>query len=117
MERASPTQSASEQFRQIASPLHTVILLVAEGVMAARSTMHAEQMRNAVNLNRLHMYERTMLTEWLGFAFVLLGIWFAGSPFATVLGERWRSIGGVFPDIGLGVAFSIVSTIFLSMIG
>jgi CAAX protease family protein len=117
MESASPTQSESEQFRQIASPLHTVILLAAEGVMAVRTAMHAEQMRNAVDLNRVHMYERTMLTEWLGFAFVLLGIWFAGSPFATVLGERWRSFGDVFRDIGLGVTFSIVSTILLSMIG
>ena len=63
MERASPTQSESEQFRQIASPLHTVILLAAEVVMALRSATHAEQMRNVVDLNRIHMYERTMLTE------------------------------------------------------
>lgn len=117
MESASPTRSESEQFRQIASPLHTVILLAAEAVMALRSAMHAEQMRNVVDLNRIHMYERTMLTEWLGFAFVLLGIWFAGSPFATVLGERWRSVADIFRDIGLGVAFSILSTILLSMIG
>jgi membrane protease YdiL (CAAX protease family) len=117
MESASPTQSESQQFLQIASPLHTVILLAAEGVVGVRTAMHAEKMRNAIDLNRVHMYERTMLTEWLGFAFVLFGIWFAGSPFATVLGERWHSIRDVVRDIGLGVAFSIVSTLLLSMIG
>jgi uncharacterized protein len=117
MESASPTHSESAQFRQIASPLHTVILLAAEAVIALRSVIHAEQMRNAVDLNRIHMYERTMLTEWLGFTFVLLGIWFAGSPFSTVLGERWRSIGDVLRDIGIGVVFSIASTLLLSIIG
>jgi hypothetical protein len=60
------------------------------------------------------MYERTMVAEWLGFAFVLFGIWMAGSDFSTVLGERWRSVRDVFRDIGLGVAFSILSTMALS---
>ena len=63
MENVSPTLSESDPFRLIASPLHTVILIAAEGVMAVRTTMHVEQMRNAIDLNRVHMYERTMLTE------------------------------------------------------
>ena len=117
MESVSPTLSDSDRFRRIASPLHTVILLAAEGVMAVRTTMHVEQMRNAIDLNRIHMYERTMLAEWLGFAFVLFGIWLAGSPVATVLGQRWRSFPDVLRDIGLGVAFSVVSTLMLSMLG
>jgi membrane protease YdiL (CAAX protease family) len=79
--------------------------------------MHAEQMRTATDLNRVQIYERTMLIEWLGFAFVLFGVWLAGSGFATVVGERWRSVGAVLRDIGLGVAFSIVSTLVLSMLG
>ena len=84
--------------------------------MAVRTTMHADQMRNAIDLNRVHMYERTMLSEWLGFAFVLFGIWLAGSPVATVLGKRWNSFGDVLRDIGLGVAFSIISTLVLSVL-
>jgi len=110
----APTESAP--LRRIAHPLHTVVLLVGEGALVVRSAMHAEQMRSAVNLNRVHMYERTMLTEWLGFAFVLLGVWLAGSDFTTVLGERWRSARAVLRDIGLGVAFSIASTMVLSML-
>lgn len=116
MESASPTES-NPAFQSIAHPLHTVILLAAEGVMLVRAAMQAEHMRNAVDLNRVRMYERTMLTEWLGFAFVLFGVWFAGSSFATVVGERWRSLRNVLRDVGLGIAFSIVSTIVLSMLG
>ena len=117
METASPTQSNSECFHPIAHPLHTIILLAGEGVMVVRTAMHAEQMRTATDLNRVQIYERTMLIEWLGFAFVLFGVWLAGSGFATVVGERWRSVGAVLRDIGLGVAFSIVSTLVLSMLG
>lgn len=112
----SSTKADSSSVLRIAHPLHTVLLLAAEGVLVVRSAMHAEQMRSAVNLNRVHMYERTMLTEWLGFAFVILGVWLAGSDFATVLGERWHSARAVLRDIGLGVAFSIVSTMVLSML-
>jgi membrane protease YdiL (CAAX protease family) len=111
-----PARSNSESFRRIAHPLHTIILLAAEGVMAVRASMQAQQMRTAVDLNRVRMYERTMLTEWIGFAFVLFGVWLAGSGFATVLGERWRSVRDILRDVGLGVAFSIISTIVLSML-
>jgi len=85
--------------------------------MVVRTTMHAEQMHTVVDLNRARMYEVTMLREWLAFAFVLFGVWLAGSGFATVVGERWRSVRDVGHDIGLGVAFSIVSTIVISMLG
>lgn len=115
METASPTQSNSECFRRIAHPLHTIILLAGEGMLVVRAAMNAERMRSAVDLNRVQIYERTMLTEWLSFAFVLIGVWLAGSGFATVIGERWRSMRDVLRDLGLGVAFSIVSTIVLSM--
>jgi membrane protease YdiL (CAAX protease family) len=114
MENSSPGLLAADPFRKIASPVHTVILLAAEGVMAVRTAMHADQMRNAIDLNRVHMYERTMLTEWLGFAFVLFGLWLAGSPVATVLGQRWNSFRDVLRDVGLGVAFAIISTVVLS---
>ena len=114
MDAVPPTES-NPSFHRIAHPIHTIILLAAEAVMVVRAAMHAEQMRTAVDLNRVRMYERTMLTEWLGFAFVLFGLWLAGSSFATVVGERWRSVRSVGRDLGLGIAFSIVSTIVLSM--
>ena len=116
MDAVSPTES-KPTLQRIAHPLHTIILLAAEAVMVVRAAMRAEHLRTAVDLNRVRMYERTMLTEWLGFAFVLFGLWLAGSRFSTVVGDRWRSVRDVGRDLGLGVAFSIVSTMVLSMLG
>jgi uncharacterized protein len=109
-------QPRSGRYRRIANPLHTLVVLAAEGAIAFRGATSAEQMRIAVNPDRIRMYERTILTEWVVFAFVVLGVWLAGSPLATVVGERWRSLRDVLRDVGIGVAFSIVSTILLSVL-
>ena len=117
METAAVMQSSSDDFRRIASPLHTIILLAAEGVLVWRGVVRFQQMHSVGDVNRMQMYERTILQEWLAFAFVILGVWLAGSPLATVLGERWRSAGQVLRDIGIGVGFAILSTLPLSVIG
>jgi len=104
----------SDEYRAIASPWHTLALILGEAAIVFRAAAHAEHMRSATDLNRVQMYSRTMLSEWLGFAFVILGVWLAGSSFSTVLGERWRSARAFFRDFGIGVAFSVLSTIVLS---
>ena len=104
----------ADEFRAVASPWHTLTLVIAEAIIVFRAAAHAQQMRSAADLNRVQMYGRTMLVEWLGLAFVLLGVWLAGSPVSCVLGERWRSAKQFFRDVGIGVGFSILSTILLS---
>jgi uncharacterized protein len=111
----SEIQSKAEPLNRIASPVHTAVLLAALGLTVLRTAMHAQQMRTAINLDRVRMYERTLLTEWLELAFVLFGLWLAGSSFSTVLGARWRSFWEVLRDVGLGVAFAVASTVVLSM--
>jgi len=115
MEPSATPKANTDYLGRVASPLHTLILLAVQGGMVYRTAMRASQMRAAVDLNRVQMYSRTIITQWLMFAFVLLGVWLAGSPLFTVLGERWRSAGQVFRDIGIGVGFSIVSTVLLSV--
>ena len=117
METAAVMESGTREFQRIASPVHTFVLLAAEGVLVWRGAIRFQQLHSAADLNRLQMYERTILTQWLGFAFVIFGVWLAGSPLATVLGERWRSAGQVLRDIGIGVGFAILSTLPLSVIG
>jgi len=117
METTAVMQPTPDNFRRIASPAHTLILLAAEGVLVWRGAIRFQQLQSAADLNRVQMYERTILTQWLGFAFVILGVWLAGSPRAAVLGDRWRSAGEVLRDIGIGVGFAILSTLPLSVIG
>lgn len=81
--------------------------------MVARGLMHGNELRSA---SRIRIYERTMLREWLEFAFVLLGVWWVGSPLSAVLGERWRSIRDFVRDLGIGFGYSVVSAMVLSIL-
>jgi membrane protease YdiL (CAAX protease family) len=107
----------SDDFRRIAHPIHTVLVILVIGATALRTAMHADQTRATANLDRLRMYERTMLIEWITLAVVLLGVAFARVPLTTVLGERWHSLRSVARDLGIGIAYSFVSTMILSIFG
>jgi len=117
MGTATVAPSGSERFRGIASPLHTVLVLAASGAWALRGILNSEQMRTAVNPNRIRMYGRTMLFEWLMFGFVILGIRLHGTPLLAVLGERWRSVREVLRDIGIALVFLVVSILLESILG
>ena len=108
-------QPAPKQFLRIAAPLHTVLILCVEGFSAYRGKIRTDAIREAVNLNRVHMYERTILVEWLVLALVIAGVWLHGSPLSAVLGERWRSARQIFLDFGLGLAFLVCSIAILSI--
>jgi uncharacterized protein len=109
--------SQSERFRGVAAPLHTVLVLAASGAWALRGSLNSEQMRTAANPNRIGMYGRTMLFEWLMFGFVILGVRLHGTPLFAVLGERWRSVREVVRDIGIALVFLVVSIFLESLLG
>ena len=117
METSALAQSGQDLYSRVAAPLHTFVLLAVQGTLAVRGILRVDQARAAADLNRVAMYERTMLSEWLVFALMILGVWLHGSSVFTVLGERWRSALAVLRDIGIAAAFWIGSTAVLSMIG
>ncbi len=113
MATLAPSIPKPNPLRRVASPIHTVLLLAALSAIAVRSVLYGNEMRSA---GRIQIYERTMLFKWMGLAFVLLGVWWARTPMAVVLGERWGSAKDSIRDLGLRIAYSIVSTIFLSVL-
>jgi hypothetical protein len=117
METAVASPSAPRQYARIASPLHTIMVLVAQAGLALRTMMRVGQMGDAANVDRVQLYERTMLFQLLMFGLVLLGVWLNGSPLATVLGDRWRTIRDVFRDAGIGVAFLVVPIVLEAIFG
>jgi membrane protease YdiL (CAAX protease family) len=117
METAVTAPSASVYYTRIANPLHTILVLAAQGGLAFRAMVRVDQMRTAANVDRVQIYERTIFFQLLMFALVILGVWLSGSPLATVLGDRWRSIREVLRDAGIGLAFLIVSVMLGSIIG
>jgi uncharacterized protein len=117
MATAALGQPESDQYRRIAAPLHTVLVLAVQFVLAYVGKIHTDQARAAVNLDRIRIYERTILFEWLILALVIAGVWLNGSPLRVVLGDRWRSAGEVLRDIGIGLAFLLVCLVVMSMFG
>ena len=94
---------------RIASPVHTVIVLVVLAAWAVWGKFQSDQLRAMANPNRLVLYTSTFVFEWILFAVVILGVRKHGSPLSSVLGERWRSTRQILIDIGIAAAFWVCS--------
>jgi uncharacterized protein len=111
METSAIATPETPRHQRIAAPLHTLLLIAAQAALLMRS--HA---MSAVP-NRIALYERTMLVEWLLFGFAVLGVWRAGAPLATVLGKRWSSVRGFLKEIGIAILFLFASIMLTSIVG
>jgi uncharacterized protein len=104
-------------FNRVASPWHTVVVLGALGVLVFRGRLQADQMRAALNPDRIALYRHIILFEWLTLALVLVGVWLSGASLLTVMGDRWRSTRDFFRDAGIGLLFLIASIVVTSIVG
>ncbi len=110
------SQQPGESNQLIASPWHTLFVVVAAALYAYRSTMTAAGVRAGL-VNRPNLYLRTMLFEILFLAIVIFGVRLRGVSLETIFGRRWRSFGAVLRDLGLGIVLIVVSTIVVSTVG
>lgn len=101
--------SPADSGKPVASWVHTLILLAVLGTYAYFGKLRADHLRTAENVDRIRMYLRTMLFEWLLLGFVLVGLRLRKVPFAAVLGQRWRSAKAFAVDLGLGALFLFLS--------
>lgn len=108
---------APGRFTRVASPLHAMLVLLAAAAWAVRGILSVDQARAAAHPNHIAMYGRTMLFEWLLFGFVLLGVRLHGTSLLAVLGERWSSALQVLRDVGIALAFLVVSITLQSVLG
>jgi len=107
----------TERHERIAHPVHTIVFLAALAVWAYFSKIRADHLRDVGDVNRVFMYTRTMIFEWLTVGYVVLGVRSNGSSLATVFGERWRSIREVGRDLGIGVVFLVVPVAIGAVLG
>jgi len=117
METAATLESASDGYRRVASPMHTIAVVVILAVWAFLGSMRADRMRAEASPHRLRAYLLTLVFEWLLVAVVLVGVRRFGAPVADVLGRRWESVLHVLKDIGIAAAFWVVSTGLLFILG
>jgi membrane protease YdiL (CAAX protease family) len=114
--RESSLQSASERYRLIASPWHTLLMLAVGLLNAYGGIMRAAQARAELDLSRPHVYLRAMLFELAFLGLVVFGVWFHGTSLTTIFGQRWRSVSQMFRDLGLGLLLVFCSTLVVSVL-
>lgn len=107
----------SDSFRRVAAPWHTVFILALIAALAHWGKLRADQTRAVLNPDRVKIYERTILFEWLVLGVVLVGVWLNGSSLFAVLGDRWRSGRQFLRDGGIGLLFLIASIMVTSILG
>jgi uncharacterized protein len=101
----------------IASPWHTLMVLVLGALNAWRGSLMAANLRAGPAVNRPGMYLRTMVFELAFLALVVVGVRLAGSSLETVFGRRWRSSTETIRDLGMGVALWFAGLLVVSLIG
>jgi membrane protease YdiL (CAAX protease family) len=117
VQKVSNENTSRAEFQPIASPIHTLLILSLQGVLAYLGKIRADHLREAASINHVHLYVRTMVSEWLVLGLILVGVWLHHSPLTAVLGERWRSARQVLTDTGVAVVFLICSIAVLSIMG
>jgi membrane protease YdiL (CAAX protease family) len=110
-------QSPSDRYSQVASPLHTILVLAALGGWTFLAKILADQMRAAANPNRVRVYVVTILIEWFVFVLVVAGVRRSGASVLLVLGDHWHSARQVLRDIGVAAGFWVVAVGILWMLG
>jgi len=90
METSAVAQSASDRYPQVASPVHTILVLAVLGGWSFWHKISAEELSVAANPNRIRFYLETVVYEWLLFVLVVAGVKRSGASVLIVLGDHWR---------------------------
>ena len=101
----------------LASPWHTVFVLLVLGLYAYWGTIRAARAQAGLGPSRPTMYLRTIFFELVFLGIVLAGVKLRGASLRSVLGQRWKSAVQAFVDLGLGIGLLILSTVLASILG
>jgi membrane protease YdiL (CAAX protease family) len=115
IETAARAETSSAQ--PVASPWHTAVVLAVITVLVVRGWFQAEHLRMVAMPDRIRLYNRAILFEWLTLALVLAGVWLHGSSLFTVMGDRWRSVREFLRHVGIALVFLIATIALTSIVG
>ncbi|MGC2152864.1 MAG: CPBP family intramembrane glutamic endopeptidase [Terriglobales bacterium] len=110
-------ESASDRYCQVASPIHTILVLTVLGGWVFWHKISTDQLSVAANPNRVRFYLATLFFEWLLFVLVVAGVRRRGASALIVLGDHWQSVRQVLRDIGIAVGFWVVAATLLWIFG
>jgi len=101
----------------LASPTHTVVLLLILSGVAVLTYFSMDRMRMAEHPHRVRLYVATIVWEWLLMAYVLLGVRRHHTSIQEVTGARWRTAKEFSRDLGTALAFWIGALFILALVG
>jgi len=108
-------ESPSRSLETIASPVHTVILVL---VLTVISVIGYVSMRGAAPVrfsSHLRFYLPTIAWEWLVFAYIYWGVRRHGKAFRDIAGERWKNGIEILRDIAIAFGAWIVAIVVLGV--
>ncbi len=117
MSTESSQHSAAATKRLVASPWHTLMVIAFGALNAYRGILGAAAARAGTGQGRTQMYLRTIAIEILFLGIVVVGIRLWGTPFEVLFGQRWKSMGQMARDLGLGLLLLVSATVLVSVLG
>jgi uncharacterized protein len=108
-------ESSKQRFEAIASPLHTVVLLLILTGITVFGYYSLHRAEGLQVVNRLRFYLPTLIWEWLVFGYIYWGVRRHGKTFRDVAGERWKNGLEFFRDAGIALAGWIASGVILNL--
>jgi membrane protease YdiL (CAAX protease family) len=113
METPALAPPASDRYSQIASPIHTILVLAVLGGWAFWHKISTDQLSAAANPNLMRFYAITLFFEWFLFVLVVAGVRRSDASVLIVLGDHWHSVRQVLRDIGIAAGFWVVAWVLL----
>jgi len=101
----------------IASPWHTLIVVLFGVLNACRSMWQAAQDRAGRGPGRPAVYGRILFFELVFLGIVMAGVRLRRVSLEMIFGKRWRSGREVLRDMGLGICLLLLSTVVASVLG
>jgi membrane protease YdiL (CAAX protease family) len=112
----SVPESPINRSETVASPVHTVVLLIALAAVCALGYISVHRQAVVHNPNRLLFYLPTMAWEWLVVGYIYWGLRRHGKSMRNIAGKRWTSASDFFIDIAIAFGFWIVAIFVLSLV-
>ena len=78
METPALSQPTSDRYPRVASPIHTILVLVVLAGWSLLAKMSTDRLSAASKPNRLHLYLTAIFLEWFVFAIVVAGVRWSG---------------------------------------
>jgi len=106
---------SSNRFASVASPLHTVVLLLILTGISILGYFSTHPSGPLQITSHLRFYLPTIAWEWLVFGYIYWGVRRHGKTFREIAGERWKNGREILRDIGIAFCAWIVAVIVLGM--